>query len=86
MRHVERAARDKRVWIENPHKWTTNDTIVVYKEVRAKFNYPSSSGRARSRFSEFSWQTIVNFVRNHKGKLVGEPVCANEEEEHHEQV
>ena len=65
--------------------------VVVYEEIRAKFKYPSSSGRARSRFSEFSWQTIVNLVRNHEGKLVGEPqnVSDNEEEEeeeHHEQV
>ena len=90
MSHVERAARDKRVWIENQHKWTTNETLVVYEKIRAKFKYPSSSGRAKSRFSEFSWRTIVNLVRNHKGKLIGEPqnVSDNEEEEeeHHEQV
>ena len=81
MGHVERIARNKGVWKENPHQWTTNETLVVYKEIQAKFKYQSSQGRARNRFSEFSWQTIVNLVRNHKGKLVGEPQSDSKNEE-----
>ena len=73
MSHAERAAREKGEWKENQHKWTTNETLTVYEGVVGKFKYTSSNGRVINRFNEFSWQTIVNLVRNHKGKLVGEP-------------
>ena len=42
------------------------------KEVVPRFKYPSSSGSRRNCFDEFSWRTIVNLVRNHTFKLVGE--------------
>ena len=36
--------------------------------------YKGRNGTARSRFQEFSWRTVVNLVRNHKGKLIGKDV------------
>ena len=72
MKHVERAAREKGVWKENSHEWTTQDTLKLYEDVDSKFKYPGTAGSRRNRFNEFSWRTIVNLVRNHKGKLVGE--------------
>ena len=72
MKHVERVARANSAWKENPHVWTTGETLQLYEAVVSKFKYRTSGGSSRNRFNEFSWQTIVNLVRNHKGKLVGE--------------
>ena len=44
----------------------------MYEEVVSRFKYPLSSRGARNRFDAFVWRTIVNLVRNHKDKLVGE--------------
>ena len=44
----------------------------MYENVFQKFCYPSKAGVRRQRFDEFSWRTVVNLVRNHKGQLVGD--------------
>ena len=73
MKHVERVARANGAWIKNPHVWTAGETLKVYEAVVNKFKYQTSGQSSRNCFNEFSWRTIVNLVRNYKGKLVGEP-------------
>lgn len=53
----------------------------MYKEVMPRFKYPSSAESRRNRFDELSWRTIVNLVRNHKVKLVGEVEEQDDEED-----
>ena len=72
MSHVKREATSKNVWWGDDHDWTTGQTLIMYENVFHKFCYPSKAGVRRQRFDEFSWRTVVNLVRNHKGQLVGE--------------
>ena len=43
MKHVERVARSNGVQKENPHVWTTGETLELYESVVSKFKYQSSS-------------------------------------------
>ena len=72
MSHVERVAISRNVWYGYDHDWTTGQTLILYEHVFHKFCYPHK-GKRRQRFDEFSWRTMVNLVRNHKGQLVGDP-------------
>ena len=67
------------MWKDKNHEWNVHETLTVYEEVVGKFKYPSSSVTARNRFNEFSLRTIVNLLRNHKGKLVGEEQSDSED-------
>ena len=82
MRHVKRSAEPRNTWKPLLHQWTVEESLKVYESVKALFMYRSRKGTSRTRFEEFSWRTIVNLVRNHKGLLVGE---VNEEEEANKQ-
>ena len=72
MSHVKREATSKNVWWGDDHEWTTGQTLIMYENVFQRFCYPSKAGVRRQRFDEFSWRTVVNLVRNHKGQLVGD--------------
>jgi len=72
MSHVARIGTSRNVWYGyNNHEWTTGQTLILYEHIYHKFCYPHK-GKKRERFDEFSWRTVVNLVRNHKGQLVGE--------------
>ena len=72
MGHVKRSAESRNTWNTPSHNWTVGETLRAYESVKALFMYKGRNGTARSRFEEFSWRTVVNLVRNHKGKLIGE--------------
>jgi hypothetical protein len=69
-------------WKEGDHRWSIGDTLLLYEVVVGKFKFDSSRGVKRKRVNEFSWRTVVNLVRNHKGVLVGEThIPAKEDDE-----
>jgi len=71
-KHVRRIAIGMDKWKDPAHQWLAKETLVLYGFIANFFMFRSRNGSIRSRFNEFSWQTIVNLVRNHKGLLVGE--------------
>ena len=81
MGHVKRVALESLAWKEENHRWSTGETLLLYEVVVGKFKFDSKSGGKRKRFNEFSWRTVVNLVRNHKGVLVGETHIPAEEDD-----
>jgi len=72
MKHVRRITIGMGKWKDSSHQWRAEETFFLYGFIVNFFMFRSRNGSIRSRFNEFSWQTIVNLVRNHKGLLVGE--------------
>ena len=70
MRHVKRKVVQLNKWRSAAHQWCAEETLILYNYIVSRFQFKSRS--RKSRFNEFSWRTIVNLVRNHKGVLVGE--------------
>jgi len=72
VRCIKRIAAQMNKWRNTAHQWFTEETLVLYNHIVNRFQFKLRNGKSRSRFNEFSWCTIVNLVRNHKGVLVGE--------------
>ena len=81
MGHVKIVVLESLAWKEGDHIWITGESLLLYEVVVGKFKFDSSRGVKRKRFNEFSWSTVVNLVRNHKGVLVGETHIPAEEDD-----
>ena len=81
IRHVKRAAVESSTWKGDNYTCSTGETLLLYEVIVGKFKVDSSRGVKRKRFNEFSWRTVVNLVRNHKGVLVGETHIPAEEDD-----
>ena len=79
MSHVKHVAQPRNAWRSLPGEWIIQKTLALYESVKALFMFKGRNGALRTRFQEFSWRTIVNLVRNHKGILVGEEPLPSEE-------
>ena len=74
MGHIKISVESSNTWNAPSHEWTVQETLRTYESVKVLFIYKGQNGTTRLRFREFSWCTVANLVRNHKGKLIGKEV------------